>query len=278
VKLPKSDENETEAVKKPEKKEKEAEGGILSVEKEVIKKNELPLKDNSIKEKATAFEKAEMIEVKDIVISDKITLTTERTSFDKKAQEAVTADVGSVSKKKIVTSEPTSAIPVYSYQKDPEQELKKLQAKGKLDCSAEKLKNKTNLDKDELDKVASDLENPLNESSAHARLLLIKAGKDGAAAAVKYLNSNKRLAVIKAVLVIREVGDNQVAEELLPLLYSESPSLRYHANLALKTIFNKDFDFHHNAGTKERKDSIMRWQNYFITIKSAELEKVGQKK
>ncbi|MHC4874387.1 MAG: hypothetical protein ACYTFY_21245 [Planctomycetota bacterium] len=268
AKQPEEDSDETA------KTDGELNGKIAPDEKQEGIKSEPVVIDDSIKKAAAALEKAESAGVKEIAVSDKITLTTEGVAVELKVQDT-SADDLSASEKKITTSEPSSTAPVYNYRKDPDLDMKKNTSTRRVESSLNKLENMTNLDRAGLEKVAADLENPLNEISAQARDLLIKAGKDGASAAAKYLHSNKRLAVIKAVLVIRDVGDRQAAEKLIFLLDSESPSLRYHANLALKTIFNIDFDFHHNAGAEDRKESIGKWQSYIKSNNSAEVKKVG---
>ncbi|MHC4874515.1 MAG: hypothetical protein ACYTFY_21890 [Planctomycetota bacterium] len=268
VKQPEEDSDETA------KTDGELNGEIAPDEKQESIKSEPVVIDDSIKKAAAALEKAERAGIKEIAVSDKITLTTEGAPVDLKVQDTP-VDTVTASEKKITTSEPSSTTPVYSYRKDPDLDMKKNTSTRIVENSLNKLENRTNLGMAGLEKVAADLENPLNEISAQARDLLIKAGKDGVSAAAKYLHSNKRLAVIKAVLVIREVGDRQAAEKLIFLLESESPSLRYHANLALKTIFNVDFDFHHNAGAEDREESIGRWQSYIKSKNSAELKNIG---
>lgn len=117
---------------------------------------------------------------------------------------------------------------------------------------------------EELRDTARALENRSYTVASEAKETLVKAGLDGAAAALEILNSTNRRARILAILVIREAGDEKMVASLLPALSDPDPQIRYHAGLALKEAFNQDFGYYHNGSEESRTDAVKQWKDFLF--------------
>ncbi len=172
--------------------------------------------------------------------------------------------------KSIKTNNPNKLAPSYRYEKEliVQEESKEQEPI----VYYEPVPNTTGLSDEELANIAEQLKNPMSEFSVKAKSTLIKAGTDGVIQTLKLLNCGNRLATIKAILVIREVGDIKYAPKLVPLLSSKQLAIRYHANLALTTLYKRNFGFHHNARIQDRNKSIAKWNAYIATVKINEKE------
>jgi hypothetical protein len=95
-----------------------------------------------------------------------------------------------------------------------------------------------------------------------SRDALIAAGKSGAEAVLPVAQKGDSKYRIRAILVIKRVGDKDIAAKILPLLADESPSVRYQASLALREVFGKNFGYYYDARKSEREKAIKAWANY----------------
>lgn len=215
-----------------------------------------PVETTEIKEKADkiASEKKIQVAVESENIAGNVADIT-----DKSIENAALADE-KVSKKTIKTGEPVSKESAYRYSKEIVEK-----AENTATPPTVKKQPENKYSSEELAEIARQLENPLLEQADSAKESLISAGSDGAKAACPYLSSNRKITKIQAILIIRKVADKTVAEKLLPLLSDESPTVRYHANLALKSVYNQDFNYFHNASLQERTTAIKRWEQYIST-------------
>jgi HEAT repeat protein len=107
------------------------------------------------------------------------------------------------------------------------------------------------------------LQNPVFERASAAKAELIRAGDKGAEEAARYLNSSVRMARIMAILIIKEVGNKEIAVKIVDSLDSREPSVRYHASIALREIFGQDFGFSHKAIKADRQTAVKKWREYF---------------
>jgi hypothetical protein len=116
----------------------------------------------------------------------------------------------------------------------------------------------------ELKAVAAELANGRYSVARQAKEKLIEAGPQGAAAALEMLNSINRRARILAILVVREVGTARMVASLLPALSDPDPEIRYQASMALKSTFQQDFGYFHNASEEARGEAVNRWEEFLF--------------
>lgn len=112
--------------------------------------------------------------------------------------------------------------------------------------------------------IAKQLEYTDFKVAMKAKVALLQAGTDGAAAALDVLNSSDQRARLIAILVVRENGTPKMIASLLPALEDDNPNIRYQASLALRNAFGKDFGYYHEASAEERSKAAMKWREYLF--------------
>ncbi|MHC4872718.1 MAG: TolC family protein [Planctomycetota bacterium] len=112
--------------------------------------------------------------------------------------------------------------------------------------------------------IAKQLEYSEFKDAVKAKNKLLSAGEEGAAAALEILNSSDQRARLMAILVVREKGSKKMVASLLPALEDSNPKIRYHASLALRSAFGKNFGYYHEAVEQQREKAVKRWREYLF--------------
>lgn len=113
--------------------------------------------------------------------------------------------------------------------------------------------------------VAEQLASDDYAEAKSAKKTLVKAGPAGAAAALEMLNDVNQRARLLSILAVRKTGTPKMIASLLPALQDENPDVRYHAALALRATFQKEFGYYHGARPQKRELAIARWREYLFS-------------
>ncbi len=118
-----------------------------------------------------------------------------------------------------------------------------------------------------LSDLAKMLEFTKYKTAVKAKIKLIAAGENGAAAALEIVNSPDQRARMMAIMIVREVGTPRMVASLLPALNDVNPNIRYHAALALRSTFGKSFGYYHGETEAGLKSAIIKWKDYLFNSK-----------
>lgn len=99
-----------------------------------------------------------------------------------------------------------------------------------------------------------------------AHRALADMGAKGARAALTLFGEDDHATRIRAILVVRDADEPRAAGLLVPMLMDPHPDVRYHASLALRTLFDRQFYYHYEASHATRLAAAHRWREHLEAV------------